>query len=135
MAGTFFDIYILSVHSALTIVLLLGGLVVWTDGEKVEKHLGVDSITRQLLTSAYFAFGIWSLTAFPFFFWQRTWRLYLVSVTSLFELVAGYCITALLGIGDAEDSIWVAHAVTLVLTMGGAIQIYYGGHVSFLWEE
>ena len=134
MAGTLFDIYILCVHSALTIVLLLGAIVVWVDGDKVGKHMGVDSVTRQLLTSAYFGFGIWSLTAFPFFFWERTWKLYIVSVTSLFELIASYCITALFGLGDVEDSIWVVHGVTLALTLGGVIQIYWGGHVSFLWE-
>lgn len=132
--SSFFDVYVLCVHAALTIELLLASLIVWDGSDDVVKHLGDDSITRRLLTSAYFGFGVWSLTAFPFFFWERTWRLYIVSVTTLFELISSYCITALLSIDAAEDSVWVAHGVTLVLALGGIFQIYYWGHVRFLWD-
>ena len=132
--NSFFDLYILSLHVALTIELLLASLIVWDGSDDVVKHLGEDSITRRLLTSAYFGFGVWSLTAFPFFFWKRTWRLYIVSVTTLFELISSYCITALICMSDAKDSMWVAHGVTLGLTLGGIFQIYHGSHVNFLWE-
>lgn len=132
--GSLFDVYILSVHAALTIELLLASIIVWYGSDDVVKHLGDDTITRRLLTSAYFGFGVWSLTAFPFFFWKRTWRLYIVSVTTLFELISSYCITALISMDDVEESVRVAHVVTLGLTLGGIFQIYYGGYVSFLWD-
>jgi hypothetical protein len=132
--SSFLDVYILCVHAALTIELLLASLIVWDGSDDVVKHLGEDSITRRMLTSAYFGFGFWSLTAFPFFFWERTWKLYIVSVTTLFELISSYCIAALISMEDAEESMWVAHGVTLGLALGGIFQIYYGSHVSFLWE-
>jgi hypothetical protein len=123
-------------HFLLVSVYLLAAFMVWADGSKLGEHFGPNGMSRELLSSLYFAMGFWGLTAFPFFFWERTWKLFIVSVSVLYELTVTYSLTALIGVGaEMSGAVVATHGVTLgvgVLLLGA---IYTTGQVSFLWND
>lgn len=108
---------------------------IWADNADALEMFGPDTLSREILSAYYGAFGTWGCILLILSTIKRNWKFYIASVASQFELSFIYNIyTLILTTSDSTSDVVILHIITLVVLALELFVIYYFKMVKFFWE-